>query len=258
MDSLRGRWGFEFDPFEGAEARRLVVPVPPQSRACMELRGMIARAERLVRVVGPAGVGKSTVLTRVLAEHRGPHCRVARVAGAFDAAELYGRLADALRRERHGGPREDAATAWRRLVEALRLCRVQELAVVVAIDEGDAAIDALAHLRLARLDQAGGLDVTILLAQASAESDLDDAPLVVVQPMTRAEAWDYLSARTEAAGGPRGFWSREAATRLHALSRGLPRALDRLAARALREALDTGELVIDDETPQAALPFAMA
>ncbi|GIW87780.1 MAG: hypothetical protein KatS3mg108_2104 [Isosphaeraceae bacterium] len=258
MNDLRSRWGFEFDPFEGPEARRVVVGVPPQDRACRELRGMVARAEPLVRVVGPAGVGKSMVLNRVVAEHRGPRCRVARVAGAFDPAELYGRLADALRRERHGGVREEAAAAWKRLVRAVQLCQVQDLAVVVAIDDGAAALDALGLIRLARLDQVVGLGMTILLAQESPETGPGDAPLVMVQPLTRSEAWEYLEAKTEAAGGPRGLWSREVASRLHAQSRGLPRSLDRLASRALRSGLETGELTIEEDELRPALPYAVA
>lgn len=257
MESLEGRWGLEFNPFEGVEARRLHVSVPPQTRACLDLRGAIARAERLVRVIGPAGVGKSTVIGRLLAEHRGPHCRVARIAGAFDTAELYGRLADALRRERVGSTRDDAATAWRRLVDAVRLCRVQELSVVLAVDDVE-SLDTSALERLAQLDRAGGLDVTVLVASVALTSNADDTPVILIQPLTRTEAWDYLAAKTEAAGGPRGFWSREAATRLHALARGLPRALDRLAGQALREALHTGDLVIEDDTRHAALPYAVA
>ena len=81
-----------------------------------------------------AGLGKTTVLQRAIAETRSPRRRVVLVGPTSDGPQIPGLIA-----ERLGHPvgREASHDASRRaMVRALRVARLQGLQVILAIDDG--------------------------------------------------------------------------------------------------------------------------
>ena len=71
--------------------------------------------------------------------------------------------------------------------------------------------------------------------------------VVRLAPMSRGEAEQYLRLKMAAAGRPRSAFTPEAVSRLHALSRGVPRTLEQLATLALMAgALAAVEMVTPD------------
>ncbi|HWE38439.1 MAG TPA: ATP-binding protein [Isosphaeraceae bacterium] len=215
-------WRLEGDPF--ADAGSAFVATPAHVEATERLAFAVEAAERLAVLEAPAGLGKSVVLARAFARAKGPSRRLARVVGPADGDALATGLAEALGRRVSGRD-----SAWRRLAEALRLCRAQRLAVTLAIDDAHALADPDAIDRLLRLDPAA----TLLLV---GRGPLPEAPWslrVRLAALTRSEADLYLSQKLTFAGRPEPTFTPRAVTLLHSLSAGNPRGLDRLAALSL-------------------------
>jgi type II secretory pathway predicted ATPase ExeA len=227
-------------PSPFAEGAGPFVAGGPHARAVAAIADAMTSGERLLRLEGAAGAGKSRVAEALARSWREPGRRVALVDAGTGAS-----VADGLARALGGsaGPLADGA-GWSRLAELARLARVQRGRIVLVVDgaerlPGDADLD-----RLLRLDPRGGSPIAVLVAsrspgRADGPDPLDDRAFAVRLPaMTRSEAADYLAAKLTAGGRDPTAIEPGAVARLHAASRGLPRALDRLARRALAAAGD--------------------
>jgi type II secretory pathway predicted ATPase ExeA len=215
-------WRLEGDPF--ADAGSAFVATPAHVEAVERLAFAVEAGERLAVLEAPAGLGKSVVLARALARARAPSRRFARVVGPGDGDALAAVLAEGLGRRLNG-----CESPWRRLGEALQLCRAQRLAVTLSVDDAHALADPDAIDRLLRLDPAA----TLLLV---GRGPLPEAPWslrVRLAPLTHSEAGLYLTTKLSAAGRMDPTFTPRAITLLHSLSAGNPRGLDRLAALSL-------------------------
>lgn len=226
-------WNLNRDPFDARLAP--FVATPTHREALARLRHAIEAGERRAALRSGAGLGKSAVLARLLAEVKGPRVRIARASSPTDGLTLLATLAEGL-----GGRCEPGATrglAWRRLADAVRLCRSQDLGVVLAIDDCQdltTADDRLDLDRLVHLDPHPRARLTVLQVgriDGHAPEPWDLA--IRLEPLTRSEAADYLAAKLAAAGRADPAFTPRALTRWHALAGGVPRGLDRLAALAL-------------------------
>jgi type II secretory pathway predicted ATPase ExeA len=234
-------WRLARDPF--SEDDPAYIPTPVHAEAVARLAHAIESRQRLAIVSAGAGLGKSTVLTRALAEVRGPSRRIARASGPSFVSDLaFGlgvRLVDDASRAR----------AWRGLVDAVRLCHWQGLDVILAIDDAHQLVGEADRLDLDRLAHLAPR-VTVVLA---GRPDGGSAPrlgwelAIRLAPLTRGEAGPYLAAKLASAGRLEPTFTPRAVTRLHALAGGVPRGLDRLASLALLAAADRG---LDEITPQ--------
>lgn len=255
-------WGLARDPF-GTDPRRLpassYVATPGHDEAVARLAHTIDSAGRTARLVAGSGLGKTVVLDRALAAARSPTRRIARANGPIDGASLFATLAEGL------GARVSAdagrASAWKALVDAARLCRYQGFHLVLAVDGCEmlsAPGDRLDLDRLAHLDPDPSARVSVLrVGRPEADPDAAPSPLdwdlaIRLKPLTRSDVATYLDARLQRAGRPGPTFTPRAFTRLHALSGGIPRGVDRLAQLALMAGALRGLEMVSPEVVDAS------
>jgi type II secretory pathway predicted ATPase ExeA len=224
------------DPF--AEGAGPFVAVGPHARAVEAIAAALASGERLICLDGAPGAGKSRVLEAAARAWREPGRRVAMV----DAGTGLN-LADGLARALGGGPgaRLPDGSGWARLAELARLARVQRQRLLLVVDGAERVATPGDLDRLGCIDARGGSPVALLLAARDGDGPgfaaLDDrATALRLLPLTRGEAAAYLAAKLSSGGREAGAIAPGAVSRLHAAARGRPRALDRLARRALAAA----------------------
>ena len=250
-------WKLSRDPFLGGEPP--YVPVPAHAEAVARLVHTIETFQRQAVVRAAAGLGKSVVLARALAESRHPLRRVARAVSP----------ADGTRADRHAGrsgsarasrPAPGARAAWKALGDAVRLCRWQRLHVVLAVDDAQDLTDTGDRLdleRLAHLDPHPEARLTVLQSLRTTGDGPAPPPweLAIRLPaLTRGEAEQYLTAKLAAAGRDDPTFTPRALNLLHARSGGVPRGLDRLASLALMAGALRGlEIITPDVVEGVAL-----
>ncbi len=240
MVEVERHWGLSDFPFR--EGASLFVPTPTHTSAVARLRQAVESGDRLAMLEAPEGLGKTRVLDRVLSELRSPRRRLARSSAANDGPTLLVELAAALGvRVRADAP---WPVAWKALADAARLCRLQGLTVVLALDNAHEADDPRILDRLLHLDAR----LTLLRIGRTCDSEADRwAPVVHLSPLTRTEAGQYLNTKLAAMGRERPTFTSRALARVHALARGIPRVLDRIAALSLREGAGRGQEIIEPE-----------
>lgn len=237
-------WKLAFDPF-AARNRPIRVDLPTQLAAEERLVRALEVGERTVRLLGCSGLGKSTVLARVLARIRRPNRRIAWIVGPTDATALHLGLAERLGARNLGRP--DRSQARRILAETLALCRNQGAGVVLAVDDAHVFEDQGDRLdlqRLSRLDSHPKAKVATILAETTFQAEgfrpnefeADCDAVVRLVPLTRTEATDYLFAKLQSAGRGEAIFTPKAITLIHGNAQGVPGAIDRIASAALRAA----------------------
>lgn len=234
MTDVERHWGLRAFPFREGAGRADFVATATHAEAVARIQRAVEDGEPLVCLDSEAGLGKTTVLGRALVLLRAPRRRVVLASGSDGGEELLADLADGL------GVRVPAGSSWpvarKALGDALRLCRFQGQAVVIALDDCHQASDARVFDHLEHLQTSSPIPLTILRAGRDGPSETDDwRPRIRLLPLTRSEASHYLTTKLAAAGARSPVFTSRAMTRLHALARGVPRMLDRLAARSLRE-----------------------
>jgi MSHA biogenesis protein MshM len=229
-------WRLTADPFFGPD--RSFVRTSVHEEALARLIDTIEGCGRLAVVRSRAGLGKSTILAQALDETRKPGRRASQVVHPVDGPEMLGKLAEGL------GVRvpvdSSRAAAWSALGEAVRIYRWQRSHVVLVVDDAQDLTELSDRRdleRLTHLDPNPRSRLTVI--QAFRESD-DDASspadwqlAIRLTPLTCSETALYIAIKLTAAGRADGPISPNAASRIHDLSGGSPRGIDRLATLAL-------------------------
>jgi type II secretory pathway predicted ATPase ExeA len=260
----QSHWGFSTTPF--LEHDPPYVSLPSQDEAARRLAECVQAGQRCAELIAEAGLGKTIVLRRVLAEGRGPRRRCILVSCPRQGDLLPALLAEHLG-ERVG--REPGRLAcWRAIERALRLTSIVGCHVVVGVDDCQNAsravrrdIEALASLGTAfntrlTIIQAGRPSVTPNANRAHPWS-----LAIGLDSLTRSETQHYLTTKLAAGGCDQPVFTPRAVTRLHSSTAGVPRSIDQLAVRCLRAgasqriAVIPHELVdaVVDETPGVML-----
>jgi MSHA biogenesis protein MshM len=243
-------WKLRRDPFHGVDPP--FVATPSHTEALARLVHAIEAGDRRILVRAGPGLGKTLLLGRALELARSPRRRIARANSPTDGAALMTALAEGLSGRVPTGV--SRAVAWRALADAAQLCRLQELAVVLAVDDVQGLTsreDRLDLDRLMHVDSHPKARVSIVLVgrdESEADPMSDPWALTVrLVPLTRSEVGQYLAAKLASAGRDRPTFTPNAMTRLHALTAGIPRGLDRVASLALLAAAAQGrEMVTPD------------
>jgi type II secretory pathway predicted ATPase ExeA len=250
-------WGLNRDPFGDGDP--LYVALPGHEEAVARLHHLVVSGQRWGILSGRPGMGKTRVLRRALAEVRGPSRRIALASGAWDASAIYARLAEGLGSRAVASP--DLGGAWRALEHSIRLCVVQNLQVVLAVDDcqvvlaGETGKDLL-RLRSLGESQAGCVTILIVVGDGSTEPPdafVEWSLAVRLGPISRSDAGRYLAERLAGAGCHDVLFSPRAITRLHLLSQGTPRGLDRLASLCLMAGASRGQEAISSELVESVL-----
>ena len=232
-------WRLRQDPFLGPA--RGYVPTPTHDEVVARIAASIEAGERLVVLSGGDGVGKTTTLDRALAETKQPARRVARVVRPADGFGMSSTLAKGL------GAGASRAAAWQALSDAVRVSHWQRLHPILVVDGAD-EVDRRDLRRLVNLAPDSPAKLTVILVVREDDPHSPDWRLLVrLQSLTVSESAAYLAAKLAAAGRSEATFTPRACQRLHSLSSGVPRGLDRLASLSLAAGASRGlELVTPD------------
>jgi len=243
-------WNLVADPFPSSGGR--YVATPPHDEAVARLVDAIRSRERWAVVRGEAGIGKSVALARALKESKTPGLRMARVEAPSNGHALYEGLARSLRLRL--GPDSSRSQTWRTLSDAARLIAAQRGSLVLAVDDAHHLTSADDRLDLERLLHLVPVS-TVTLIVLERPDDTTDGPIdafpIRLDRLTRTESTHYLSTKLQRVGRDAPTFAPTALTRLHAMSAGIPRIIDRLAGFALRAGAIQGLKLIPDDLVEA-------
>ena len=230
-------WGFSRDPF--AEADSTYVSLPSHDEAIARLVHTIETCLRLIVFTAPAGMGKTTVLRKVLAETRNPRRKFATITCPPDGTLLFMLLGERLGNRL--GREPDRLKSWRALDRSIRAASLQGTHVVLVIDDCQQLTANTARRDLDFLVHLGSdanADLTIVRVarpELDCTSDSNDSwmPAVGLVPLTRSQVECYLATKLGAAGCNEPIFTPRAITRLQALSEGVPRGIQQIASLSL-------------------------
>jgi general secretion pathway protein A len=238
-------WQLLNKPFEQCSDSRFYYPSEVHQGALLKLRYAVESKRGGALLVGPSGVGKTLLvqsLKRQLADCYAPFAHL--VFPRMGAAELLAFLAEELGAA-HGGTTPSLDQSVRRLQHFLSDNTAQGRHAVVAIDEAHLLADTgvLDTLRLlTNFEAAGNPVLTLLLVgQTSLLTALDRMPAFeerlgvkcLLRPLNVDETAAYVTHRLSAAGTTQEIFTHDALARLHQITRGYPRRINRLCDLAL-------------------------
>lgn len=247
-------WQLTADPFR--DGRAPYVRTSGHDEAVARLVASIETGERLAVLRASAGFGKTTVLARAVAETKGPRRRFAWSVGPVDGPGLLAGLATGL-----GvavAPGASRAVAWKALADAVRLCHWQKTQAVLIVDgchDLEAPADRLDLQRLTHLTPDPSARLTVIRSFREPDDgtnpDDDVAPAWLLDTrlptLLRSETVRFVEEKLAAAGRDDPAFTPRALWRLHDLSGGVPRGIDRLGSLCLMAGALRGlELVTPD------------
>jgi general secretion pathway protein A len=234
-------WGLKASPFCRGLDSHYFYTSPTHEEALARLHFLVENRRRLGWLTGPAGSGKSLLLT-VFAEQlqrRGAAVSQMNLLGQEPAEMLWQLAADLGANPPLSAP---AGVLWRTLEDRLMEHRWQQLDTVFLLDEADGASDqiALTLLRLMQFDESSESRLTIVLAGRRERltplgkrlGELTELR-IDLEPWEQPETENYLNHSLQQAGRSEPVFSESAMERLHALTAGNPRQVSRLADLAL-------------------------
>jgi len=240
----RQHWQLNSRPFAADFEPRTYYPTQSHQGALLKLRYTLDARHPAALMVGPAGSGKSLLVH--LATAQGPEaCQpwIRLVAPQLESQELLAQLA--LQLGAGGETNVPAPALIPRIVEGLQRNAEQGRHAVVVVEDAQllAAPDGFELLRaLLNHTTAGRATWTLLLVGQMAllpllerMPGLDDwlAVKCLLHPLSVDETAAYVQHRLAVAGGRVDLFDGPAIERLHELSGGLPRRINRLADLAL-------------------------
>ncbi|MFV2067517.1 MAG: AAA family ATPase [Pirellulales bacterium] len=221
----------------------------PQREAVARMEHLIDRRHRLGLIAGPAGSGKSWILESLHVEFVRRGAAVAHVSAiGSDPREFLWQLNAQLGTR---PPYDDSPfRLWRRLTDRLSENRTIEQSTILLLDDIDRGQGNLQTLivRIVAHDACRGAGPAVIVSATRDGRDRLASNLtrlvelhICLEPWTRHEIGDYVEKNLAQAVGPPVAMEAAAVTRLHQLSRGVPRRARRLAALAWTSVCDLAE-----------------
>lgn len=261
-------WGLTRRPFDDVPDSDMFVRTDSHHAAFLKLRYLVEHRQGLGVLSGDVGTGKSTVVA-VLDRDLPPANRpvVSIVYPRMTSVELLSFLAEELGGSRPGNePRLEGTDAIvRRIVGQLQRHSESGRAPVIVVDEANLIddVDVFHALRLLlNFRRPPRFDFTLILAgdlsllpQVQRMAALDDRVAVkcILQPLSHADAEDYVTRRLQFAGATRKIFTDAAVRAAFELSGGVPRRLNRLCDLALLVGYaDSLEQITDREIESVA------
>ena len=237
----QAHWGLRESPFRSLLDPKFFYQSPIHDEALARLQFLVQQQRRLGLLVGPSGSGKSLLL-EVFAEQLCGNARpVAKLSLlGVEPAEMLWLVATGWGLSLD--PTARPAVLWRAIADRLVEYRYQQLEAVVLLDDADQVDpETLRHVtRFARSDLSPQTRLTVVLAGRNErmagldERLLDLAELRIdVEPWAPADTGDFVSTSLAKAGRRSPVFDEPAVTRLHELSKGVPRRVSQLADLAL-------------------------
>lgn len=239
--TYRAHWGLRESPFPSGLAPRHFYQSPSHEEALARLEFLVEQRQRLGLLLGQSGTGKSLILDRLATNlrHRGAQVANLSLLGVDLHEFLWLLAADlGLNPDRKATPFE----LWRNLIDRIAENRYQQLDTVVLLDDADhARPEVLDHLvRLIQSDRGMPMAlVLVLAAPANKISHIGPRLLELAELRIDLEPWEepdtggYLMSALAQSGRKSPLFTDSAVLRLHALTGGIPRRVNQLAALAL-------------------------
>jgi general secretion pathway protein A len=247
-------WGLARSPFSSTAARQALASSPVHAEALARLDFLCESRSPLGLLLGPAGSGKSAVLSEFAERATRLGAIVAPIAAAAaEEQHVLPNLADALSLDAHGEP----WTLWRKIADRLAELRFDGLSAVILCDDLDRSAGSTLAL-VERLLSLPGAPLT-LVASARPETasrigrrTLEQADLrIELSAWNEEESRDHLQRSLTAAGRVQPAFDALAAQRLYQLSGGAPRRVNQLAQLALLAGASQSAAIIEAETVEA-------
>ncbi len=237
----QSHWGIERSPFHSCLDPESFYPSPTHEEALARLHYLVDQSRRLGLLLGPSGSGKSLLLEVFARRCAAAGCAVAKVnLLGMEPEELLSELACRLGRD--CTTTQSVSALWRILTDRLAELRYEQRPAVLLFDDAECAYRPTADtlVRIAQHHPLPDTRITMILAaeQVGARSLghrlLDLAELRIdLEPWAQSETGEYLTMTLQRAGCRSAVFNEPAVTRLHELSRGVPRRIARLADLAL-------------------------
>ncbi len=251
-------------PFSSTYSPRLISTNEAWKDALARLEDGLGTRERVLVVTGEAGTGKTALVLEATARW-GERARVVCIPNpTLSRLELLEELARRL------GADPPAGASKPQLLGALdaklsQIAKAAQVAVIVIEDAHLLAADAFDELRLlvnSEAQEQRALELVFvglpLLHERLASPELAALGQRItahcrLEPLSNKGTRRYLNHRVEATGGdPAKLFPRQTATEIHALSHGVPRAINTLASEAMRLASEAGSASVTTEHVRAA------
>ena len=230
------------EPFGASPDHRFFLPTEQHRKALATLYYAVQERRGFGLLIGKAGLGKTSVLVKLLQALKDQSQTVYFPHPYFDRKTVLESILLALRVE----PSQSIAENFRRLQDYLITTEKAGQTCVVVFDEAHALpVDTLETIRmLSNTENASGKLIQIILAgQASLAETLNQPELeqlrqrcsVVarLEPLSRGEVSAYMSYRLEIAGASSSLFSPEAVAAVASASGGVPRNVNTLSANAM-------------------------
>jgi type II secretory pathway predicted ATPase ExeA len=249
-------WGFSRSPFAPAAAAPSVATSPIHAEALARLEFLLDSQSRFGLLMGPAGSGKSLVLSQFAERAARSGALVASASALIpDEGQLFAAAADGWQLENLYGGAAGCPAIARRLYEL----SLENLSAGLLIDDLDRAGSDTAGI----IEWLVGLpDVPLtVVASARAQSAARIGPRLLEQvalridlaPWNDEETRDYLTSSLASAGRVQPAFDEAATRRLVELSGGIPRRVNRLAELALVAGAGQQLARIDRRTVEAVM-----
>jgi type II secretory pathway predicted ATPase ExeA len=236
-------WAFERAPF--VERDSPYVSLPAHDDATLRLLHCIETGGRSAFLTADSGLGKSTVLRRVLEQARSGHRRCVFMSCPLHEDLMLGTLADRLGERL--GHEPGRLACWRAIERSFRLASIQGTHLVIGIDDCETATASVRRIIESIANLWAGLNTQLTIIQAGRPTQAVRADrarrwslAIRLQSLTRSEAERYLVTKLAAAGCNGPVFTPRAVTRIHCLGGGVPRAIEGLATRCLMAAAACG------------------
>ncbi len=238
-----GYWNLKFKPFESGAANELYYPSEIHQGAQLKLRYCVEQRRGGAVLSGAGGLGKSLIVSNLfaqLADDIEPCVHL--VFPQMPADQLLAFLATEIGGEVH--PPDSISQSVRAIQRRLAENAAAGKHAVVAVDEAHLIEDpeTLEALRLLlNFETQGTPNMTFLLVgQPQLLATLQRHPLgerievrTLLRPFVADETASYISHRLTNAGAERTIFESPAMDAIHALTRGIPRKINRLCDLAL-------------------------
>ncbi|HEY2759432.1 MAG TPA: AAA family ATPase [Pirellulales bacterium] len=247
-------------PFRGTLDWRRFFAAPTHEEALARLHFLVDEARPLGLLLGPAGSGKSLVLEVFARRLLRAGAQVANLnLSGLDLHEFLWLIAAEL--GINPDRREDSFRIWRGILDRLTENRYQQLSTILLLDDVDEAaptvLDHVARLTQINNTPRGRLSI-VLSASTSALRRLTPRLIELAELRVDLEPWEptdtvqYVRGALVQAGADAPVFSDEALERLHDLSGGIPRRVNRLANFALLAGAGRELNEIDVDTVEGA------
>jgi general secretion pathway protein A len=236
-------WGFKRTPFSGTVDPDRFYEGPGHEEAMARLAYVVDEARQGALVMGDAGVGKSMIAETFACRMRRPNREVVTVrCPALGGREMFLDLAAEFGLVTNRSM--DEGEVWRLVRNHVIANRKQGDQTVVIVDQAHLLVSSAADLRslhlLFHLDSDPSARVTVILvarseimkqARSSVSEWVDLG--VVIEPLTVAQTTQYVNHLLRWAGRNEPVFVHDAVHKIHELSGGVPRQMNRVCDLAL-------------------------